>query len=274
MSDTMKLTITRGAPPAVSTAEGLPDTSTQQSTRHNAKLLWQGALHRAGTGTPFTRDRRPGVLAQLNVSKLMGDMWDGYEASPLHAPSTAARTALYKYLREAADMICTERRSGDGSTWWIANEWQDKTITDDESSPVQVRYICQFPGCGSDRQMVAHSLGRHLGTHGITFTNYKLMLAGTMPWPGQEALVREPVRTSGSLAGEISGDITGQAMWDDPADAVDALVAEVRKLRALVSDSDLVDENKFLRAQLEDTRAQNARLRQRLEAADRVLGRR
>lgn len=289
MSDTMKLSVTRDAPPpAVATAEGLPDTSTQQAARHNAKLLWQGARRRAGAGTPYTRATRPGILVHLNVSKLMGDMWDGYNASPLHAPSTAARTALYKYLKDAADMVCTEQHAGDGSTWWIANEWQDKPVTgsgnyaerkitreqageDRLPAPVEVTYICQFPGCGDNREMSPHSIGRHLGTHSVTFADYKLMVAGTRPWPGEEPEVK---REPGSLAGQITGDITGQALWSDPADAVEALVAEVRKLRALTSDSDMIEENRFLRAELEETRAQNTKLRQRLAAADRAIGRR
>jgi hypothetical protein len=282
MSDTMKLTISRGTPPAATTAEGLPDTSTQQATRHNAKLLWQGAVARtSGVGTPFSRNQRPGKLVGLNVSKLMTDMWDGYDASPLHAPSTAARVGLYKYLRDATVMVCTERRAGDGSTWWIANDWQDKPATtggnyserrvtrtqageDRDPEPVEVRYTCQFPGCPDDRQMLPQNIGRHLGAHGVTFADYKLMLAGTKPWPGDMPEPETRVHT----------EATRPADSTDPVDAVEALVAEVRQLRALVSDSDLIEENKYLRAQLDETLARNEKLRQRLAAADKAIGRR
>lgn len=289
----IKLTVTgENPPPAEATPEGLPDTSTQLATRHNAKLLWQAARGRAaGSGTPNTREGRAGVLAQLNVSALMNIMWDGYDPSPWHSGSNAARMALYKYLRDAADMVCVQRRSAaDGSMWWIASEWQDKPpairgsyterkLTPREAgedrplAPADITYICKFPGCDDDRTMSPHSLGRHLGKHSVTFGDYKQMVTGETPWPDKDTSAEAPAaRKSPKLT--IAGDATGQAAWTDPLGAVEALVAEVRKNRALVSDSDLVEENKFLRAELEDTRAQNAKLRQRLAAADKVLGRR
>lgn len=277
----MKLTVSREhAPPAQTTPAGLPDTSTQLATRHNAKLLWQACRARtAGSGTPNVRAGRPGVIVQLNVSDVMSDAWDGYNKSPVHAPSAGARGALYKYLRDAGDMVCLTRRAGDGSTWWIASEWQDKphaggTYTerkltpgqageDREPAPVEIRYTCQYPDCGDPRAMLPGSIGRHLSTHGVTFEDYKKMIDGTMPWPGSEPAARESTEARETTHGS-----------DDPIAAVEALVAEVKRLRALTSNSDLVEENKFLRAELDDVLARNAKLRQRLEAADKVLGRR
>jgi hypothetical protein len=300
----VRISVRHGAaPPVKATPEGLPDVSEGLAVLNSAKLLWQGAHGRIalhGGGTPHARNGRPGILAQLNVSGIIADTWDGYQPGPFHSPSNYARSAMYRFLRDAGNMICVERRKGDGSTWWIADDWHDAPVPvpaaerkitaaeageDRPEHPVEVKYACRVPGCADGKPMRPAGMGLHLRTHGLSYTDYKAMVAGEKPWPGDEpastdvyestGLRGDPVaRRGGSLRGQITGDVMSPAVWADPADAVEALVAEVRQLRATVSNDDLVEENKYLREQLEKTRADNTRLRQRLEAADRVLGRR
>lgn len=246
----MKLTVSKDhAPPAVATPAGLPDVSSQLATRHNAKLLWQACRAvTAGSGTPNIRNGRPGVLVQVNVSRVMENMWDGYDKSPLHSPSAAARVALYKYLREATDMVCVTRRAGDGSSWWVATDWQDRP---------------HAGGTYAERKLTAHEAGEDREPAPVEVRRVAV--------PDVAGVVAED---DANAATEAKCATTETTYSDDPVVAVEALVGEVRRLRALTSNNDLVEENRYLRSELDDVLARNAKLRQRLEAADKVLGRR